>query len=79
MIVENEMLLINIEVTGNPPPSITWQKNGEDISDPRVMISGSTLSISSVQHSDAGRYTVTAQNAADTVQISYRVIVQCKL
>ena len=76
---EGDTLKISIIVTGIPEPTITWQRNNEDIDYSRFMMAGANLSLANVQHTDAGVYTLTASNVADTVQESYNVIIQCKL
>ncbi|XP_035996829.1 hemicentin-1 isoform X1 [Fundulus heteroclitus] len=63
---------------GSPPPSITWHKDGQLLSDSvrqRLLGSGS-LQIAFVQQSDAGRYTCTAANAAGTDSLDMRLTVQ---
>ena len=74
LVDENDTLAINISVTGIPPPSITWRKDDKILND-----NGSNLVLSNAQHSDAGVYTLRAQNLAGTVQRSYNVSVRCKL
>ena len=76
---QNETLKINVNVTGVPQPSITWRKDGEVLNDdPRFTIIGPNLSLPNAQYSDAGEYTITAHNIADTAETNYNVIIQCK-
>ena len=79
MVDENDTLAINISVTGIPPPSITWRKIGAILNNSRLTITGSNLVLSNAQHSDAGVYTLTAQNLAGTAQGRYNVFVRCEL
>lgn len=82
LVNEGDTLRVNVNVTGVPQPSITWKRDGQvldSINDPRVTITGSNLSLSDAQHTDAGVYEITAQNIANTVKRSYNVIVRCKL
>ena len=74
----NDTLEINVHVIGVPPPSITWRKDGVTLTGPRITITGSNFSLSDVQHSDAGVYTITAQNLAGMVQMNYSVFIRCK-
>ncbi|XP_044055859.1 hemicentin-1 isoform X2 [Siniperca chuatsi] len=63
---------------GSPPPSVTWHKDGQPLSESvrqRVLSSGS-LQISFIQPSDTGRYTCTAANAAGTVSLEMSLTVQ---
>ena len=79
-IFENETLEINVDLTGVPQPDVTWRKDNEILDDdPRFTITGSNLSLPNVQPTDAGEYTITAQNIADTEVERYNVIVQCEL
>ena len=66
-------------MTGYPQPSITWQRDNEVIDnerDPRITITGSNLSLSNVQYTDAGEYSITAINYLATIGRRYYVIIQ---
>ena len=66
-------------MTGYPQPSITWQRDNEVIDnerDSRVTITGSNLSLSNVQYTDAGEYSIMAINSLGTVGRRYNVIIQ---
>ena len=79
-IIQNETLEINVDVTGVPQPDVTWRKDNEILDDdPRFTITGSNLRLSNAQPTDAGEYTITAQNIADTEVERYSVIIQCEL
>lgn len=72
---------LHCEAAGSPPPSITWHKDGQLLSDSghqRLLSSGS-LQITFVQQSDAGRYTCTAANPAGTDSLDMTLTVQSKL
>jgi hypothetical protein len=47
--------------TGHPEPKISWQKNGEAISN---------VNFEAISYDDAGAYTCTASNAANTLSVS---------
>ncbi|XP_023195302.1 hemicentin-1 [Xiphophorus maculatus] len=69
---------LHCEAAGSPPPSITWHKDGQLLSDSghqRLLSSGS-LQIAFVQQSDAGRYTCTAANPAGTDSLDMTLTVQ---
>ena len=67
-------------MTGVPQPNVTWRKDNVNLNDdPRFTITGANLSLSNVQPTDAGEYTITAQNIADTEVERYNVIIQCEL
>ena len=76
---EGETLQINVYVTGFPQPSITWQRDNEVINnerDPRVTITGSNLSLSNVQYTDAGDYSIMAINSVGTIRRRYNIYIQ---
>lgn len=67
-------------IAGIPRPEVGWQKNDVDIS-PSFMVNGTnftSLSISDVQQSDAGRYRLSAINCADSATEMYNVFIRCK-
>ena len=67
-------------MTGVPQPNVTWRKDNVNLNDdPRFTITGANLSLSNVQPTGAGEYTITAQNIADTEVERYNVIIQCEL
>ena len=77
---QDEPLEINVSVTGVPQPNITWRRGSEVLNNnPRFMIIGSNLSLPNAQYTDAGEYSITAQNIVDTAETRYNVIVRCKL
>ena len=77
---QDEMLEINVNVTGVPQPDITWRRGSEVLNNnPRFTITDSNLRLPNAQYTDAGEYSITAQNIANTVRTSYDVIVLCKL
>ena len=80
LFTEGGNLEINVHVTGVPQPTITWRRDGVviDEQDPRVTITGANLNLSNVRPNDAGEYTITAVNIANTEIERYNVIIQCK-
>ncbi|XP_060933914.1 hemicentin-1 [Limanda limanda] len=71
-------VMLQCQADGSPPPSVTWHKDGQPLSQSvrqRVLSSGS-LQISFIQPSDTGRYTCTAANAAGTVSLEMSLTVQ---
>ncbi|XP_045905935.1 hemicentin-1 [Micropterus dolomieu] len=69
---------LQCQADGSPPPSVTWHKDGQPLTESvrqRVLSSGS-LQIAFIQPSDTGRYTCTAANAAGTVSLEMRLTVQ---
>ncbi|MEQ2195057.1 hypothetical protein XENOCAPTIV_006849 [Xenoophorus captivus] len=71
-------IVVLCQAEGSPPPSITWHKDGQLLSDSvrqRLLSSGS-LQMAFVQKSDAGQYTCTAANPAGTDSLDMRLTVQ---
>ncbi|MDD2764828.1 MAG: immunoglobulin domain-containing protein [Opitutaceae bacterium] len=53
----------SVTVSGSPEPTLQWSRNGSAISG----ATGSTLTLTGIQASDAGDYTLTAENALGRV------------
>lgn len=55
-------------IKGMPPPTVVWQKNGEEVPADRCTIAatatGSKLVMLNCVRSDSGNYTLTIENAA---------------
>lgn len=71
-------VMLHCQAEGSPPPSVTWHKDGQPLSESvrqRVLSSGS-LQIAFIQPVDTGRYTCTAANAAGTVSLEMSLTVQ---
>ncbi|XP_028301363.1 hemicentin-1 isoform X2 [Gouania willdenowi] len=69
---------LQCQVDGSPPPSVSWHKDGQQLSESvrqRVLSSGS-LQVAFIQPDDAGRYTCIAANAAGTASLEISLIVQ---
>ncbi|XP_072604459.1 hemicentin-2 isoform X2 [Vulpes vulpes] len=67
-------LELHCEARGNPPPNITWHKDGQGLGRPRD--GNRVLRVESVQVGDAGLYTCLAQSPAGEAEKSFRVRVQ---
>ena len=77
-IEEGSEALLRINVSGNPFPSVTWQREGHEVQlDDRIeILEDKTIRIASVQFVDAGTWTVAANNGLGQVvrkQISLTV------
>ena len=69
-------------VSGNPPPEVTWYREGVQItSSPDFIISSQadlhSLSITEVFREDAGKFTARASNSLGQVQCVADLIVEC--
>ncbi|XP_068166004.1 hemicentin-1 [Antennarius striatus] len=76
---EEGVVTLECQATGNPPPQISWLKNGHPLLlSPRTrLLSGdAVLRISPVHLSDSGLYTCVAQSPAGLAELSYDVQVQ---
>ncbi|XP_065917231.1 uncharacterized protein [Dysidea avara] len=63
-----------IEAHGNPPPEISWTKNGLPVNDSLLLQNGS-LYIHSTTHSDQGTYTVTATGDEGSTSEAIKLLV----
>lgn len=71
-------VMLQCHADGSPPPSVTWNKDGQPLAQSirlRVLSSGS-LQLAFVQSDDTGRYTCTAANPAGTVSLEMSLTVQ---
>ncbi|XP_029960009.1 hemicentin-1 [Salarias fasciatus] len=78
-VTQDSAVTLECQAAGNPPPQISWLKNGRPLLlSPRArLLSGDTkLRISPVQLSDSGVYTCAARSRAGLAELSYDVQVQ---
>uniref|UniRef100_UPI00398EE55D hemicentin-1-like n=1 Tax=Pristiophorus japonicus TaxID=55135 RepID=UPI00398EE55D len=77
--IVNKTVQLRCEAAGNPPPSISWLRDGLPIAaDHRhqLLNGSSTLQIHSVQVSDTAGYVCLAENPAGTTEKLFRLHVQ---
>uniref|UniRef100_A0A7N6BTD5 DCC netrin 1 receptor n=1 Tax=Anabas testudineus TaxID=64144 RepID=A0A7N6BTD5_ANATE len=67
---ESTDIELECAVTGNPPPTVRWMKNGEEVipSDYFQIVDGSNLQILGLVKSDEGFYQCVAENSAGSSQ-----------
>ncbi|KAF6729918.1 Hemicentin-1 [Oryzias melastigma] len=78
-VTQDSVVTLECRAAGNPPPQISWMKNGRPLLlSPRTrLLSGdSLLRIARVQLSDSGVYTCVARSRAGLAELSYDVQVQ---
>ncbi|XP_012721740.2 hemicentin-1 [Fundulus heteroclitus] len=78
-VTQDSIVTLECHAAGNPPPQISWLKNGRPLLlSPRTrLLSGdSLLRIAPVQQSDTGVYTCVARSQAGLAELSYDVEVQ---
>lgn len=80
----DQSLTIDCPANGNPPPIITWHKDGLEIAvdyNPgiRILSNGRRLEISNADVSDKGRYMCVAKNPAGSTDREYLVNVWSEL
>ncbi|XP_063792751.1 hemicentin-2 [Pseudophryne corroboree] len=66
-VIHNQTVELTCEATGNPPPTITWLRNGLTLSTTntfQILDEGSRLQIHSVQVTEADSYVCVAENPA---------------
>lgn len=63
-VTAGQSVSFSVAVTGNPAPTLQWQKGGVDIAG----ATGTTLTLASVSAADAGNYRAVATNVAGVTQ-----------
>ncbi|XP_062854783.1 hemicentin-1 [Trichomycterus rosablanca] len=78
VVVLDGVLELECEVSGVPPPTVRWLKDGRPLQENRATLhrDGQILTISSAQVDDAGVYTCVASNAAGEDGRSHLIHVQ---
>ncbi|XP_033947808.1 hemicentin-1 [Pseudochaenichthys georgianus] len=78
-VTQDSVVTLECQTAGNPPPQISWLKNGRPLllsPRTRLLSADSVLRISPVQLSDSGLYTCVARSRAGLAELSYDVQVQ---
>ncbi|KAM9820050.1 netrin receptor DCC [Neosynchiropus ocellatus] len=75
---ESTDIELECAVTGNPPPTIRWMKNGEEVipSDYFQIVDGSNLQILGLVKSDEGFYQCVAENSAGSSQAMAQLLLR---
>uniref|UniRef100_A0A8C3AV45 DCC netrin 1 receptor n=1 Tax=Cyclopterus lumpus TaxID=8103 RepID=A0A8C3AV45_CYCLU len=75
---ESTDIELECAVTGNPPPTVHWMKNGEEVipSDYFQIVDGSNLQILGLVKSDEGFYQCVAQNSAGSSQAMAQLLLR---
>ncbi|XP_019745976.1 netrin receptor DCC isoform X2 [Hippocampus comes] len=75
---ESTDIELECAVTGNPPPTIRWMKNGEEVipSDYFQIVDGSNLQILGLVKSDEGFYQCVAENIAGSSQAMAQLLLR---
>uniref|UniRef100_A0A3B5AZH7 Contactin-3 n=1 Tax=Stegastes partitus TaxID=144197 RepID=A0A3B5AZH7_9TELE len=75
---ESTDIELECAVTGNPPPSVRWMKNGEEVipSDYFQIVDGSNLQILGLVKSDEGFYQCVAENSAGSSQAMAQLLLR---
>lgn len=80
---EGQPIKFNVNVEGEPPPTIVWELNGKEVkTDKNVTIENvdylSKFNIAKAERTHSGRYTVKATNTSGTAGADVVVLVQCR-
>ena len=79
---EGLLMTLFCNATGNPPPTLSWTKDGSPLTNTHgIIFSGDndTLSIAKVNRSESGIYRCVARNSlGDDTSNAAKVDVQCK-
>lgn len=77
--VEGDSILLPCDMAGDPPPSITWLKEGSEIllTDPAYFINDDgSLEIFGAESTSTGTYTCVAVNVAGEVEKTVTLFVE---
>ncbi|XP_055081667.1 netrin receptor DCC isoform X2 [Periophthalmus magnuspinnatus] len=76
--LESTDVELECAVTGTPPPTVRWMKNGEDVipSDYFQIVDGSTLQVLGLVKSDEGFYQCVAENAVGIAMATAQLVVR---
>ena len=79
---EGLLMTLFCNATGNPPPTLSWTKDGSPLTNTQgIILSGDneTLYIAKVNRSESGNYRCVARNSlGDDISNAAKVDVQCK-
>ncbi|XP_057363933.1 hemicentin-1 isoform X3 [Manis pentadactyla] len=78
IVMVNNLLELDCQVTGSPPPTIMWLKDGQLINERdgfKVLLNGRKLVIAQAQVSDTGLYRCVATNTAGGLKKEFEVTV----
>ncbi|KAF5916711.1 hypothetical protein HPG69_005506, partial [Diceros bicornis minor] len=78
IVMVNNLLELDCQVTGSPPPTIMWMKDGQLIDERdgfKILLSGRKLVIAQAQVSDTGLYQCVATNTAGDDKKEFEVTV----
>ncbi|KAM4527369.1 netrin receptor DCC isoform 3-T3 [Odontesthes bonariensis] len=75
---ESTDIELECAVTGNPPPTVRWMKNGEEVipSDYFQIVDGSNLQVLGLVKSDEGFYQCVAENSAGSSQAMAQLLLR---
>ena len=78
---EGEQFTLSFSIEANPPPSsdnITLSRSGTPVTDTRVTVTTTSLTIDDVTRGDSGEYQITASNVAGSATFTLTVDVYCE-
>ena len=78
---DGEQLTLSFSIDANPPPSsdnITLTRSGTPVTDARVTVNTTSLTIAGVTRGDSGEYQITASNVVGSATFTLTVDVYCE-
>ncbi len=79
-VCDGESAVLSVQVSGNPPPEITWYKNDKPITDIPTKQEDTVYkcTLKKTTLSDTAKYSVTATNSMGTAKSSCNLVVERK-
>jgi hypothetical protein len=79
-VCEGETAVLSTQVSGNPPPEVTWYKNDKPITNvvEKVEDTAHTITLSRTALSDSAKYSVVATNSLGTAKSLCNVTIESK-
>jgi len=76
VIREGESVMLSTHIVGNPPPKVTWYKDGKPIKGAKSDKDTHTLTLITPKKSEKGEYTVKAVNPLGSVETSANLTIE---
>jgi len=76
VIREGESVVLSTQIVGNPPPKVTWYKDGKPVKNAKSDKDLHTLTLITPKKSEKGEYTVKAVNPMGSVETTANLTIE---